>query len=89
MFFFTLVCGEFLSKTEIHPVQYIIASGAPVLFHMLPAVILAAVFAFSCAVNFVILQMEDFALFSGTAILAMSLGMLMVFTGKINRRTGE
>ena len=46
-------------------------------------------FAFSCAVNFVILQMEDFALLSGTATLAVILGMLMVFTGKINRCTGE
>ncbi|MBE6389400.1 MAG: cell envelope integrity protein CreD [Lentisphaerae bacterium] len=126
VFFFTLVCGEFLSKTEIHPAQYVVASGAPVLFYMmllavgekcgftagymisagvivlmvggyagmffskwLPATILAAVFAFSYAVNFIILQMEDFALISGTVILAIILGIVMAFTGKINRCTGE
>lgn len=46
-------------------------------------------FAFSYAVNFIILQMEDFALISGTVILAVILGIVMAFTGKINRCTGE
>ena len=52
---------------------------------MLPALIMGAVFAASYLLNFSILRMEDFALLSGTIILAIILGVLMALTGKINR----
>lgn len=35
IFFFTLFVGEILAKQNIHPIQYIIASVAPVLFYLL------------------------------------------------------
>ena len=52
---------------------------------MLPALIMGTVFAASYLLNFSILRMEDFALLSGTIILAIILGVLMALTGKINR----
>ena len=126
VFFFTLVVGEAVTKTEIHPLQYLIAAGAPVLFYLmllavgektgfaiaylvsatvivfmvtayakmfmqrfLPAFIMGAVFAASYIVNYFILQMEDFALLSGTVILAIVLGVVMLLTGKMNQKSVE
>lgn len=50
-----------------------------------PALIMGSIFAASYVVNFVILRMEDLALLTGTIILAVVLGVLMVLTGNINR----
>ena len=123
VFFFTLIVGEAVSKTAIHPFQYIVAAGAPVLFYqmllavgektgfhtaylisaavivamvtkyakmflgrILPALIMGIIFAASYLLNFVILRMEDFALMSGTIVLAIILGVLMAVTGKINHK---
>ena len=121
VFFFSLVVGELVTKTAIHPVQYLIAAGAPVLFYMMllafaekipfawayllsaavivlmvggyarmflrravPAAVLGAVLAGGYAVNYFILQMEEFALISGTVVLAVVLGVAMALTGKLN-----
>jgi inner membrane protein len=126
VFFFTLIVGEAVAKTDIHPLQYLIAAGAPVLFYLMllavgektgfsiaylisavvvvfmvtayakmfmrkftPALIMGAVFAVSYAVNYFILQMEDFALLSGTVILAIVLGVVMILTGKMNQKSVE
>ena len=126
VFFLTLICGELISKTAIHPLQYIIAAGAPVLFYLmllsvgektnfacgylisatvivlmvsgyarlffgknLPAILLGTVFAVSYVANYLLLQMEDFALLSGTIILAVFLGATMVLTGKLNQKTTD
>ena len=35
VFFFTLLAGELITKTDIHPLQYLVASGAPVLFYLM------------------------------------------------------
>ena len=35
IFFFTLFVSEIFAKHEIHPVQYIVASGGPVLFYLM------------------------------------------------------
>ena len=35
IFFFTLFVGEIMAKQKIHPIQYIVASVAPVLFYLL------------------------------------------------------
>ena len=123
VFFFTLIAGELISKIPLHPMQYMVASGAPVLFYlmllaigeqssfaagysisaavivlmvtgyarmffnrMLPALLMGMVFAASYIVNYFILQMEDFALLSGTVVLAIVLGVLMILTGRINVR---
>ena len=123
VFFFTLLVGEIITKTNVHIIQYLVASGAPVLFYLmtvafsekvgfatgymisaltvvimvtmycrmflaktLPALIIGAVLLISYIINFVILQMEDWALFSGTIVLAIILGVLMILTGKINRQ---
>ena len=51
-----------------------------------PALIMGIIFAASYLLNFVILRMEDFALMSGTIVLAIILGVLMILTGKINRK---
>ena len=51
-----------------------------------PALVMGAIFAASYLLNFVILRMEDFALISGTIVLAIILGVLMIITGKINRK---
>ena len=51
-----------------------------------PAVIMGIIFAASYLLNFVILRMEDLALMSGTIVLAIILGVLMVLTGKINSK---
>ena len=51
-----------------------------------PALVMGAIFAASYLLNFVILRMEDFALISGTIVLAIILGVLMILTGKINRK---
>ena len=46
-------------------------------------------FAISYAGNFIILQMEDFALLSGTVVMVLILGVLMILTGKINRKQND
>ena len=51
-----------------------------------PALVMGAIFAASYLLNFVILRMEDFSLISGTIVLAIILGVLMILTGKINRK---
>ena len=51
-----------------------------------PAVILGACFAISYAVNYMLLQLEDFALLIGTAVLTVMLGTVMVMTGKLNKQ---
>ena len=53
---------------------------------MLPALVMGVIFGGSYLLNFLILRMEDFALLSGTIILAVILGVLMALTGKINRK---
>ena len=123
VFFFTLLAAELITKVKIHILQYLVASGAPVLFYlmtlalsehigfsagyaasaaiivvmvtmyakmflgrMLPALVMGVIFGGSYLLNFMILRMEDFALLSGTIILAMILGVLMALTSKINRK---
>lgn len=123
VFFFTLLAGELISKVDIHPLQYLIAAGAPVLFYLmvlaiseqlgftagflisaavivvmvtmyarmfmnklLPAVLMGIVFAASYLLNFQLLRMEELALLTGTIVLAVILGVLMLLTGKINRK---
>ena len=51
-----------------------------------PAVVMGVIFAVSYLLNFMILRMEDLALMFGTVVLAVILGVLMVLTGKINRK---
>ena len=46
----------------------------------------SSIFAASYLLIFVILRMEDLALMSGTIVLAIILGVLMILTGKINRK---
>ena len=124
VFFFTLVAGGIISKTDIHPLQFVISSAAPVLFYLTllatsehigflagyilsstitvllvsmyarlftgknkAAAILGLVFAASYVINYIILQMEHFALLSGTAIMTLALAVSMCLTGKINRKT--
>lgn len=121
IFFFTLLAGELITKINIHPLQYLVSAGAPVLFYLmvlafsehlgfpagflisaavivfmvsayarmflnklLPALIMGAVFAASYLLNYQLLRMEDFALLTGTIVLAVILGVLMLLTGKIN-----
>lgn len=123
VFFFTLLAAEFITKVQVHILQYLVAAGAPVLFYLMtlafsekigfsagyavsaavivamvtmyarmflgktvPAVVMGVIFAASYLLNFVILRMEDFALMSGTIVLAIILGVLMILTGKINRK---
>ncbi len=123
VFFFTLLAAEFITKVQVHILQYLVAAGAPVLFYLMtlafaekigftagyalsaavivamvtmyarmflgktiPVLIMGAVFAASYLLNFVILRMEDFALMSGTVVLTIILGVLMILTGKINRK---
>ena len=124
IFFFTLVTSELVTKVYVHPLQYIVASGAPVLFYLmtlafsekfgftagyissaavvvgmtamyarlfigrlLPAIVMGSVFAASYFFNFILLRLEDWALFFGTVTLAIILGVMMALTGKINRNT--
>ncbi len=35
IFFFTLLISEFITRIAIHPLQYVIAAGAPVLFYLM------------------------------------------------------
>lgn len=121
VFFFTILAGELFSKTEVCTIQYLVASGAPVLFYLMllavgektgfalaygisaavivtmvtgyaamflhritPALAMGAVFAAGYVVNYLILRMEEYALLSGTIVLAVILGILMLLTGKIN-----
>lgn len=35
VFFFTLIAGELITRVEIHPLQYLVAAGAPVLFYLM------------------------------------------------------
>ena len=123
IFFFTLIVGEIAAKVQLHPVQYIVSSAAPVLFYLMllalsehisflvayvicsvvvvlmiamyarmffgrnkPALILAACFAISYVCNYMLLQLEDFALLIGTAVLTVILGTVMVMTGKLNKK---
>ena len=123
VFFFTLLAAEFITKVQVHILQYLVAAGAPVLFYLMtlafserigftagyavsaavivalvtmyarmflgktfPAVVMGTIFAASYLLNFVILRMEDLALMSGTIVLAIILGVLMILTGKINRK---
>ena len=123
VFFFTLLVGERLTKVNIHILQYLIASGAPVLFYLMtlsfaekigftlayitsatiivamvtmysrmfwnktrPALILGIILAVSYIFNFFVIRMEDFAMLTGTIILAIILGFLMAITGKINQK---
>ena len=51
------------------------------------AAILGLVFVASYVINYIILQMEHFALLSGTAIMTVALAVSMCLTGKINRKT--
>ena len=124
IFFFTLIVGEISAKVQLHPVQYIVSSAAPVLFYLMllalsehisfpaayiisasvvvvmilmyarmffrrtkPAVILGACFAVSYVVNYMLLQLEDFALLIGTAVLTVILGTVMVMTGRLNKNS--
>ena len=123
IFFFTVLVADTVTKANIHILQYLIASGAPVLFYLMslavgerigftagyivsaavivvmvtmyakaflakirPALVMGLIFAISYAVNFILLRMEDLALLSGTIILAVVLAILMVLTGKMNRK---
>lgn len=123
VFFFTLLASELITKVNIHVLQYLVASGAPVLFYLmtlalaehigftagytvsaavivlmvtmyakmflgkiLPALVMGVIFGGSYLLNYLILRMEDFALLSGTVILALILGVLMALTSKINRK---
>ena len=52
---------------------------------MFPALLIGVIFAGSYMLNFILLRMEDMALITGTVVLAVILGVLMVLTGKINR----
>ena len=56
---------------------------------MLPAAVMGIIFACSYLLNFIILRMEDYSLLTGTIVLAIILGVLMVLTGKINNKTPE
>ena len=123
VFFCTMLFSEIITKTAVHPLQYIVAAAAPVLFYlmvlafsehigftagyvvsaatavlmvscyfrmflgrMLPALLSGVVFAASYLINFVILRMEDYSLLAGTIVLAILLAVIMVLTGKINRK---
>ena len=47
------------------------------------------VFIASYVVNYIVLQLEDFALLAGTLVLAAILGALMLITGKVNQQESE
>ena len=51
-----------------------------------PALILGIFLAASYIFNFFVMRMEDFAMRTGTIILAIILGFLMAITGKINQK---
>ena len=126
VFFCTMLFSEILTKTAIHPLQYIIAAAAPVLFYLMvlafsehigfsagyvvsaatvvlmvscyfrmflgriiPALLSGLVFAASYLVNFIILRMEDYSLLAGTIVLAVVLAVIMVLTGRINRKEAQ
>ena len=80
-------CGYLISATVI----VLMVSGYARLFFgkNLPAILLGTVFAVSYVANYLLLQMEDFALLSGTIILAVFLGATMVLTGKLNQKTTD
>lgn len=54
-----------------------------------PALVIGGVFTAGYLINFVILRMEDFALLTGTIILAVILAVIMMLTGKINRNQND
>ena len=55
----------------------------------LPALAVGTIFAVSYLLNFIILRLEDLALISGTIVLAIILGTVMILTGKLNCKTGD
>lgn len=126
VFFITIFVGEMLTSWQIHPLQYAVAAGGPVLFYLMllalsehinfaasyfisaamivlmvtayakmfmrryvPALIMGGVFIASYVVNYIVLQLEDFALLAGTLVLAVILGALMLITGKVNQQESE
>ena len=126
VFFITIFVGEMLTSWQIHPLQYAVAAGGPVLFYLMllafsehinfaasyfisaamivlmvtayakmfmrryvPALIMGGVFIASYVVNYIVLQLEDFALLAGTLVLAVILGTLMLITGKVNQQESE
>ena len=77
-------CGYTISAAVI--VAMVTMYAKMFLGRILPALIMGIIFAASYLLNFVILRMEDFALLSGTIVLAVILGVMMALTGKINRK---
>jgi len=123
IFFFTLLLTEKIIKTQMLPLQYLVAAGAPVLFYLMvlafseqmgfacgywvAAAVVTVLIAFyshqifdrkgtasilglltlaGYGLNYLLLQMEEMALFTGTIILAVMLAFLMAITGKLNRK---
>lgn len=70
VFFFTLLAGELITKTDIHPLQYLVASGAPVLFYLM-------LLAFSEHIGFT----AGYAV-SAAVIVAMVTGYARMFLGR-------
>ena len=70
VFFFTLLAGELLTKTDIHPLQYLVAAGAPVLFYLM-------LLAFSEHIGFT----AGYAV-SAVVIVAMVTGYARMFLGR-------
>ena len=77
-------CGYTISAAVI--VAMVTMYAKMFLGRILPALIMGIIFAASYLLNFVILRMEEFALLSGTIVLAVILGVMMALTGKINRK---
>ena len=77
-------CGYTISAAVI--VAMVTMYAKMFLGRIFPALIMGIIFAASYLLNFVILRMEDFALLSGTIVLAVILGVMMALTGKINRK---
>lgn len=77
-------CGYTISAAVI--VAMVTMYAKMFLGRILPALIMGIIFAASYLLNFVILRMEDFALLSGTIVLAVILGVMMALTGKINHK---
>ena len=77
-------CGYTISAAVI--VAMVTMYAKMFLGRILPALVMGIIFAASYLLNFVILRMEDFALLSGTIVLAVILGVMMALTGKINRK---
>ena len=74
------------AAVEISPHGGIDESGKGDFFGPL---VIGGVFTAGYLINFVILRMEDFALLTGTIILAVILAIIMMLTGKINRNQND